>query len=85
MGWLEDRAHDHAESAMERAYGVVGPGYGWAGGKFGRLLTTGIRWAGAGLAIFVLVLWVKNGVDWRKLVFGSTANHVQAEKPKGGF
>jgi len=89
MSWLEDHARNHADRAMEHAYQVVGPGYGWAGGKFGRLLTTAIRWGGAALAIVMLVLWVKNGAHLYDIGIGSKPDthttEQPADKPKGGF
>ena len=83
MGWLEDRAHDHAERAMEHAYGVIGPGYGWAGGRFGRLLIGAIRWAGAALVLVLLGLWFKDGGTFSSK--STPVNSSHAEKPRGGF
>ena len=77
MSWREDYVREHAQR-------VVGPGYGWAGGKFGRVLTTVIRWAGAALAVFLLALWFKDGGG----TFSSKstpANSAESAKPKGGF
>lgn len=77
MSWLEDLVRADAEQ-------VVGPGYGWAGGTFGRVLITVIRWVGGLLAAALLALWFKDGGG----TFSSKstpASSAQAEKPKGGF
>ena len=77
MSWLEDFVRADAER-------VVGPGYGWAGGRFGWLLTTVIRWAGGLLAVILLGLWFKDGGG----TFSSKstpANSAESAKPKGGF
>ena len=78
MSWREDYVREHAQR-------VVGPGYGWAGGKFGRLLTTAIRWAGGLLAIVLLILWVMNGAHLSDLGIGSKPGADSPAKPKGGF
>ena len=77
MSWREDYVRDHAQR-------VVGPGYGWAGGKFGWLLTTIIRWAGAALVVGLLALWFKDhgGTFSTK---STPANSAESAKPKGGF
>lgn len=79
MSWREDYVR-------EQAHRVVGPGYGWAGGKFCRLLANAIRWAGGVLAVILLALWIRNGAHWSDLGLGAKpAAKAPADKPKGGF